>query len=183
MVERKFPGGYRLLPDGRLGIVPSSLKHAKDRVREIARRNRGIDLDRMIDELNSFLTGWVSYFRYAACKRHLKQLDEWISRKSQCVRLKQRKRAKPIADFLQRLGVLEWRAWLLVLSGKAHGWQPSDCRGHNYPVVQRVKACKPDGKVCCVTTVEKPPDDDTLSISGGVGRRGCEAPSYPVLPG
>lgn len=112
--------GYRLLPDGRLGIAPSSLKRAKDRVREITRRNRGINLHQMIAELNSFLTGWVTYFRYAACKKHLQRLDEWIRRKLRCVRLKQRKRAKPMADFLQRLGVPERRAWLLALSGK--GW-------------------------------------------------------------
>ena len=74
----------------------------------------------MIAELNSFLTGWVTYFRYAACKKHLQRLDEWIRRKLRCVRLKQRKRAKPIADFLRQLGVPEWRAWLLALSGK--GW-------------------------------------------------------------
>jgi len=36
------------------------------------------------------------------------------------MRLKQRKRAKPIADFLQSLGVPEWSAWRLALSGK--GW-------------------------------------------------------------
>jgi RNA-directed DNA polymerase len=36
------------------------------------------------------------------------------------VRLKQRKRAKSIADFLQSLGVPEWSAWILALSGK--GW-------------------------------------------------------------
>ncbi len=41
-------------------------------------------------------------------------------RKLRCVRLKQRKRAKPIADFLQGQGVPEWRAWLLAGSGK--GW-------------------------------------------------------------
>jgi len=37
-----------------------------------------------------------------------------------CVKLKQRKRPKPIADLLQSLGVPAWRAWLLALSGK--GW-------------------------------------------------------------
>lgn len=36
------------------------------------------------------------------------------------MRLKQRKRAKPIADFLVQLGVAEWRAWRLALSGG--GW-------------------------------------------------------------
>jgi RNA-directed DNA polymerase len=117
--ERQFLG-YRILWDGRLAIAPRSLERAKRRIREITRRNRGISLERMIGELNSYLTGWVTYFRYAACKRHLRRLDEWIRRKLRCVRLKQRKRAKPIADFLQGLGVPEWNAWILALSGK--GW-------------------------------------------------------------
>jgi len=117
--ERQFLG-YRILWDGRLAIAPRSLERAKRRIREITRRNRGISLERMIGELNSYLTGWVTYFRYAACKRHLRRLDEWIRRKLRCIRLKQRKRAKPIADFLQSLGVPEWNAWILALSGK--GW-------------------------------------------------------------
>lgn len=117
--ERQFLG-YRILRDGRLGIAPRSLKRVKRRIREITRRNRGVSLGRMIQELNSYLTGWVTYFRYAACKTHLRRLDEWVRRKLRCVRLKQRKRAKPTADFLQSLGVPEWNAWLLALSGK--GW-------------------------------------------------------------
>jgi RNA-directed DNA polymerase len=117
--ERQFLG-YRLLRDGRLGIAPRSLERAKRRIRGITRRNRGVSLERMIRELNSYLTGWVTYFRYAACKTHLQRLDEWIRRKLRCVRLKQRKRAKPIADFFQSLGVPEWSAWRLALSGK--GW-------------------------------------------------------------
>ena len=117
--ERKFLG-YRLLAGGRLTIAPESLERAKGRIREITRRNRGISLERTISELNSFLTGWVTYFRYANAKSHLRRLDEWIRRKLRCVRLKQRKRVKPIADFLMGLGVPEWRAWLLAKSGK--GW-------------------------------------------------------------
>ena len=117
--ERQFLG-YRILWDGRLAIAPRCLERAKRRIRQITRRNRGISLEQMIGELNSHLTGWVTYFRYAACKSHLRRLDEWIRRKLRCVRLKQRKRAKPIADFLRSLGVPEWNAWILALSGK--GW-------------------------------------------------------------
>jgi RNA-directed DNA polymerase len=117
--ERKFLG-HRLLRDGKLGIAPQSLERAKDRIRQITRRNRGIRLDRMIRELNSFLTGWVTYFRHAACKSHLAELDGWVRRKLRCVRLKQCKRSKPIADFLTRLGVPRWNAWRTALSGK--GW-------------------------------------------------------------
>jgi RNA-directed DNA polymerase len=64
--------------------------------------------------------GWAAYFRYTKCKSHLQRLDEWIRRKLRCLRLKQRKRAGPIAEFIQQLGVPEWRAWIGALSGK--GW-------------------------------------------------------------
>lgn len=117
--ERQFLG-YRILQGGRLAIASRSLERVKARIRQITRRNRGVSLERIISELNSYLTGWVTYFRCAECKGHLQRLDEWIRRKLRCVRLKQRKRAKPIADFLQSLGVPEWSAWMLALSGK--GW-------------------------------------------------------------
>ena len=117
--DRKFLG-YKLLTDGRLGIAPDSLKRARGRIRRITRRNRGISVTQMIDELNEFLTGWVIYFSLAECRAHLRQMDGWVRRKLRCVRLKQRKRAKSIADFLRRQGVPEWRAWPLALSGK--GW-------------------------------------------------------------
>jgi RNA-directed DNA polymerase len=117
--ERAFLG-YRLLWDGRLGIAPESLDRVKHRLRQITKRNRGISLARMIAEVNAFMAGWVAYFRHAHCKGHLQRLDEWIRRKLRCLRLKQCKRPKAIADFLQGLGVPEWRAWMLALTGK--GW-------------------------------------------------------------
>jgi RNA-directed DNA polymerase len=117
--ERKFLG-HRLVNGGKLTIAPKSLARFKERIRQITRRNRGVSLERIIGELNSFLIGWVTYFRYAECGSHLKTLDGWIRRKLRCVRLKQRKRAKSIADFLQGLGVPTKRSWLLALTGK--GW-------------------------------------------------------------
>lgn len=117
--KRQFLG-HRILEDGRLVIAPKSLKRAKDRIRQITKRNRGVSFERMIAELNRFLTGWVAYFRYACAKTALRKLDGWVRRKLRCVRLKQRKRTKAVADFLMKEGVPEWRAWLLALSGK--GW-------------------------------------------------------------
>jgi RNA-directed DNA polymerase len=117
--ERQFLG-YRLLRGGRLGIAPRSLERAKRRIRAITRRNRGISLKQMIRELNGFVAGWVTYFRYAACKTMLRRLDEWIRRKLRCVRLKQCKRPKAIATFLRRLGVPGWSA--RQLAGSGCGW-------------------------------------------------------------
>ena len=76
--------------------------------------------EQVVRELNSFLTGWVTYFRYAKARHVLDQLGKWVRRKLRCVRLKHCKRSKPIVDFLTRLGVPTWTAWLTAKSGK--GW-------------------------------------------------------------
>ena len=117
--ERSFLG-HRLLRGGGLGLAPKSLARAKERLRRLTRRNRGIALERMIGEVNSFTTGWVTYFRHAACKTALLGLDEWLRRKLRCVRLKQCKRPKAIAAFLLDCGVPAGRVRLLAGTGK--GW-------------------------------------------------------------
>ncbi len=82
--ERQFLG-HRLSPEGNLGIAPKSLDRAKEHLRKITRRNRGIPLTRMIDEVNAFTTGWVTYFRHARSKDALRHLDGWLRRKLRCV--------------------------------------------------------------------------------------------------
>src|SRR5205085_406042 len=65
--ERKFLG-HRLLLNGKLGIAPKSIKRAKEKIRQITRRNRGVSLAQVTVELNLFLVGWINYYRYAACR-------------------------------------------------------------------------------------------------------------------
>ena len=115
--ERKFLG-HRLLLNGKLGIAPKSVKRAKERIRQITRRNRGISLAQVIVELNRFLVGWIHYYRYAACRADLLRMDEWIRRKLRCYRLKQRKQGRSLAGFLRRLGVSLVQAGRLAVSGK-----------------------------------------------------------------
>ena len=117
--ERQFLG-HRLLAGGKLGLAPKSLTRAKDRLREITRRNRGIALERMVSEVNAFTTGWVTYFRHARCQATLRNLDTWLRRKLRCVRLKHGKRAKTIAAFLRERGVPKDLAWTTAAAGK--GW-------------------------------------------------------------
>jgi RNA-directed DNA polymerase len=117
--ERKFLG-HRLLKDGTQIIAPQSLDRARDRIRAITRRNRGVSFEQLVTELNSFLTGWVAYFRHAKAKGVLSEFGGWVRRKLRCVRLKHRKRAKSITDFLHGLGVPWDRCWTTAASGK--GW-------------------------------------------------------------
>jgi RNA-directed DNA polymerase len=124
--ERKFLG-HRLLLNGKLGLSPKSVQRAKERIRQITGRNRGISLVQVIVELNLFLIGWVTYYRYAACGFELECLDKWIRRKLRCYRLKQRKRGRSIATFLRRLGVSALQASKLARSGKGP-WRLTNTR-------------------------------------------------------
>jgi Group II intron, maturase-specific domain len=96
--ERKFLG-YRLLLNGKLGISPKSVTRAKEKIRQITRRNRGVSLAQVIVELNLFLVGWLIYYRLAACRFELQCLDEWIRRKLRCYRLKQCKKGQERRSF------------------------------------------------------------------------------------
>ena len=128
--ERKFLG-HRLLLNGKLGISPKSVKRAKEKIRQITRRNRGDSFAQVIVDLNRFLVGWLNYYRLAACRFELQCLDEWARRKLRCYRLKQRKRGKSVADFLRQLGAPASQAARIGSSGK--GWW----RLSNSPPVKR----------------------------------------------
>jgi len=118
--ERQFLG-HRLGRGGTLGTGRKSLARAKDRLREMTRRNRGdCSLGRMVEQVNRFTIGWVTYYRYAQCKSTLRDLDGWLRRKLRCVQLKRCKRVRTIIDFLIGHGVTRANAIKLASSGK--GW-------------------------------------------------------------
>ena len=123
--NRKFLG-HRLLLNGKLGIAPKSIERAREKIREITRRTRGKSIAQVIIELNSFLTGWLNYYRFAACRFELQCLDEGIRRKLRCYRLKQRKRGSSISALLRKLGVSAASAARVGSSGKGP-WRLSNC--------------------------------------------------------
>jgi RNA-directed DNA polymerase len=73
--------------NGKLGIAPQSVKRAQEKIRQITSRNRGVSSVQVIVELNLFLMGWLTYYRFAAFRFELQCLDEWIRRKLRCYRL------------------------------------------------------------------------------------------------
>lgn len=112
--------GHSLLKDGTLGLSKQSEAKLKSKVKQITRRNRGVNMDQMIRELHIALKGWLQYFRFARMRKKMDVIDGWIRRKLRCVRLKQCKRTIGIVRWLRSLGMAEKRSWLTALSGK--GW-------------------------------------------------------------
>ena len=110
--------GYTILDSGLLTINKPSIARIKTKIRQLTRRNRGVNFERIISELNPILRGWLNYFRNAKCHMLVQNLDAWIRRKLRCYRIKQCKRVHTLQKFLHRQGVEKWQSWILALSGK-----------------------------------------------------------------
>lgn len=112
--------GHSILKDGSLGLSKQSEKRLRQKVKQITRRNRAVNIEQMLGELQIALKGWLQYFNRARMKSKLEAIDGWIRRRLRCVRLKQCKRVIGIVRWLRKLGMEEKRSWLTALSGK--GW-------------------------------------------------------------
>ena len=112
--------GHTIGGKGQLRISKKSKERMVDRLKELTKRNRGRKFETVIGEINTYLRGWLEYYRLASAKRWLAETGQWLRRKLRCYRLKQCKRRFAIAKFLVKNGLPEWRAWLLAGSGK--GW-------------------------------------------------------------
>jgi len=110
--------GYTIQKGGYLTISKQNQERLKEKIRLITKRNRGRSLEQIISELNPMLRGWLQYFQYAKCSRLMQTLGEWLRRKLRCYRIKQCKRVFTLQQFLEKLGVKKWSAWLIAKSGK-----------------------------------------------------------------
>jgi len=117
--ERKFLG-HRLLSGGDLGVAPQSQERLKDTLRELTSRSAGQSLPEVIRQVNQKFTGWIQYFRMARMKGLMQDIGQWLRRRLRCLRLKQCKRARAIAQFLMNLSESKDSAYKLGGSGK--GW-------------------------------------------------------------
>lgn len=117
--KRQFLG-FKIQHNEKIGLSEKSEKKLKDTVRQLTKRNRGVKLERVIENLNQKLHGWINYFKIVETPSRLRDLDSWIRRKLRCYRLKQRKRCYPIVKFLMSLGVSSKNAWRIGKSSK--GW-------------------------------------------------------------
>jgi group II intron reverse transcriptase/maturase len=108
----------------RIRIAPKALERFKDRIRELTQRSRGISMKRRLGELNTYLRGWIGYFRLADTKSVIEELDGWIRRRLRMCVLKQWKRSKTRYRHLVTLGIDPEEARKLAGSRKGY-WRLS----------------------------------------------------------
>jgi len=105
----------------RLRVSPKRFDRMKLRVKEITRKTRPISFKQRVSELNSYLRGWIGYFRYAFMQEKLKALDTWIRRRLRyCIWKHWKKPNKRMRSYI-RMGIPKGKAYSWSRSRKG-GW-------------------------------------------------------------
>ena len=113
-------GFYRRSGRVKIGVDRKAPKRAKQRLRQLTARTRGVSMDRRIHAINRDTVGWTAYFVLADGERPFRDLDEWLRRRLRQVRWKEWKRPKTRARNLRGLGVEHRKAHEWAHSGKGH---------------------------------------------------------------
>ena len=103
--ELKFLG-FKLYSSGdnvRVTIHPKSIRRFKDKIREMTKRNRGISPEAVIQQLSTYIVGWMGYYRIGMSSSRAMELDGWIRRKLRVYVLKTWKRSYTKAKNLIQL--------------------------------------------------------------------------------
>lgn len=95
--DRKFLGFSFWVAPGkkiRVRVADKALVAMKERIRLLTRRICGQSLERIVQDLRSYLLGWKAYFRLADTPGVFRNLDEWIRHRLRAIQLKQWKRGR-----------------------------------------------------------------------------------------
>ena len=79
--------GFQILR-GKIRVSNKAKKKFKDRVRQFTRRNNPLSTYQIIQELNAYLRGWVSYFGAQEFKTIFRDFDGWIRSRLRSMQLK-----------------------------------------------------------------------------------------------
>lgn len=103
---RKFLGfSFTRQRKPRRRIAPKSIERVKNRIRELTLRKRGDKLELIVEELNRYLTGWLSYYGFCEARSVLRDLDQWIRRRLRSLLWTRWKTPKQRYRELRRRGV------------------------------------------------------------------------------
>lgn len=119
--ERKFlgfsftPTSYEL----KIKLSKESLKNVKYRIKRITRRARRVPVTQVVEELNTYLKGWLGYYRLIEASYVLEELDWWIRRRMRCFVMNQWiKKCSARYKGLRNLGVSDKSALSVAFSRK-----------------------------------------------------------------
>ncbi len=104
----------------KLRVSPKSFRTMKQKVKQLTRKTSSFSFTSRISKLNTFVRGWVNYYKFANMSTKLKELDAWVrSRLRYCIWKHWKKPNKRMRSYI-RLGISK---------GQAYAWSRSRMGG------------------------------------------------------
>lgn len=88
---------YTLIKEGKI-------EKLKAKLRKITRRNVPVNLEKVIQDVNPVLRGFVNYYNLANCKTALRSLMGWLRRRLRAIQMKLWKKPQKLHRRLRQLG-------------------------------------------------------------------------------
>ncbi|MFQ9448060.1 MAG: group II intron reverse transcriptase/maturase [Christensenellales bacterium] len=101
-------------------VHPKALLKAKNRLRAITKRNRGVNARKVMQETKVYMTGWLNYYGIASLKTKMQEWDEWLRHRIRAYIWKQWKKPKTKLKNLMKLGVPECYAHMAANSRRGY---------------------------------------------------------------
>jgi RNA-directed DNA polymerase len=127
--ERKFLGfSFTNAGIPKRRIAPQAVDRFKEKIRELTRRNKGVGIERMVNQLTRYLRGWIGYFGKCQTPSVLAGLAQWIRRRLRSAIWRQWRLGSTKFARLRQRGVGKDLA--AQTAGSAHGpWRIADSPG------------------------------------------------------
>jgi RNA-directed DNA polymerase len=102
-IQRKFLG-YTLFGNGYLTISKRTIKRFEEKIRNLTPRKIAKPIKEITEVINKYTQGWIRYFFLTEGRAELERPDGWIRRRLRAIKLRQLKRSRIIAKFLEQNG-------------------------------------------------------------------------------
>ena len=89
---------------GKIRVSDKARIKFKDKVRGLTRRNNPLSMHEIIQNLNEYLLGWVSYFKLQEFRSIFRDLDGWIRSRLRSMQLKKWKKPRKFQRMMIRMG-------------------------------------------------------------------------------
>jgi RNA-directed DNA polymerase len=89
---------------GKIRVSDKARTKFKERVRDLTKRNNPLSMFQMIQKLNEYLRGWVSYFKIQEFKKIFNDLDSWIRSRLRSMQLKKWKKPEKLQRMMTHCG-------------------------------------------------------------------------------
>ena len=119
--KRKFLGfSFTSNTEPKIRLAPKTKERFKEKIRELTSRSKSQSMSNRIKKLNTFLIGWIGYYKLVDTRTVIQSFDEWVRRRIRMCYLKQWKKPKTKKKKLVALGVSP--DWATRISGSRKGY-------------------------------------------------------------